>query len=578
MGLFSMFDKVLGNGGGAGTSSQPSSADAEVIEHLATLSADDFSRYVIRNGGTAAQRAILTQAMAIRAERKLHPVAAARSDGPVFDLGIPTGRLLERNHSAGMRKGDRIRMTCWDLYEGLGIIGQMGSGKTRCILTRLARAWLDFPTAGLLANGIKPEWSRTLVRIAKHAGRSDDQIHLIGPNGRPWNLLHNLPPDAVGFFVKSAFDLDGHNRGGHQFFTTTAMNLVTSAAMILHGLCPDASVFECSFASPNGEGPYARTFRYSLADVYELIFMPDAEWKAFREAAAERARWLSDRDRRDLSQSVVFGVRGLERELQAMLGETKASVLGQVATVLSKFVNDPVINETYCGGDTFDLACLDEGHVVIPDIPLSAYPATAELVYLLTFEHLRQRMMARQSLEIKNPVMLMMDEYTSVAIDKHGPVFRLARESNIAVVLAYQLQSDLQNRVGGADAGRAIVNNLRNLIVFGTGDAPTLQLVKDWLGKSEVLREGTSRQRGRSLQQPGFGGVSGPGTSWSETKSSAIVERDVVDQQLMRTLQRRFVRGEPLSKQFSEAVAILSVDQRPCDDIVILNAWDPPEE
>jgi hypothetical protein len=572
-----MFDKVLNGGGGAETNA-PSSSDAQIIEHLASLSDDDFSRYVIRNGGTSPQRAIIKQAMTLRAERKLQPVGTARPDGPAFDLGVPTGRLLERNHSAGMRKGDRIRMTCWDLYEGFGIIGQMGSGKTRCILTRLARAWLDYPGSGLLANGIKPEWSRTLVRIAKHAGRSDDEIHVIGPNGKPWNLLHGLPPDAVGYFVKSAFDLDGHNRGGHQFFTTTAMNLVTSAAMILFGLCPDASVFECSFTSPNGEGSYSRTFRYSLADVYELIFMQDAEWKAFREAAAERARWLSDRDRRDLSQSIVFGLRALERELLAMLGETKASVLGQVATCLSKFVNDPIINETYCGGDTFDLACLDQGHVVIPDISLSEYPATAELVYLLTFEHLRQRMMARQSMRIRIPLMLMMDEYTSVAIDKHGPVLRLARESNIAVVLAYQLQSDLQNRVGGADAGRAIVNNLRNLIVFGTGDSPTLQLVKDWLGKSEVPRESTSRQRGRSLQQPGFGSVSGPGTSWSETTSSAIVERDVVDQQLMRTLRRRFVRGEPLSKQFAEAIAILSVDQQPRDDVVILNAWDPPEE
>ena len=136
--------------------------------------------------------------------------------------------------------------------------------------------------------------------------------------------------------------------------------------------------------------------------------------------------------------------------------------------------------------------------------------------------------------------------------------------------------------LGGAIGGEAVLGTFRNLIAF-SADEPMLKILQTLTGKAEVLRESRTRQRGRSMGQPGFGITgSAPSSTWSESTARNVVERSVVDAQIFRSLERNFrdkSTGAPLpiDEQYAQAVAVLSINQVNKDDVIVVHPWDPQE-
>lgn len=565
--------KAIFEFGGGGESD--SSSDADLVARYVAMPEPEFRALVNRDTSNERMLDAMEKALAIRQQR-----GAVQQFGPIVHLGEASGELAIRNHSAAMRRGERVHLTVFDMFENLAVIGAPGSGKSRGVLQPLVHDWMEYPTSGMVAFGVKRSWARTLRSIASRF-RRDDQIHVIGPDADPMSLLRGLSPDAVGYFARTAFDLHARGQGHHQFFSDSAANSITAATMILDGLCAGGT-FVARLPAANGEGDIEQVFSYAIPSIYELVYLDEKSWKAFEGQARERALQLNDAGRSDLAEQILDGLRTFSRELLNLVHQTKSGVQGQIATVFSPFVINRTLRRTFCGSEEFDFTCLDRGEVVLIDVDVQVYPVAAELAYLLVFQRLADAVQRRESEGISNPVLLLMDEWTRIAEIRQADTFQTARAGAVSCVIAYQSQARANHVLGGAIGGEAVLGTFRNIIAF-SADESLLKILQTLTGKSEVLRENRTRQRGRSLQQSGFGSgpmPNGPSVNWSESKATNIVERSVIDPQMFRSLKRRF-RDEatgaplPIERQYAEAVAVLSINQKNKDDVIVVHPWDP---
>ncbi len=573
----SLLDRFFGGGGGSGAA-QPSRVDAQLVERLVAMDDDEFRRYAPSEhaGRHHAELKLAVTRRREHASRALEP----QPDRLVFHLGEATGLLGLRNHSAAMKRGEAADLSQFDLFENLAVVGAPGSGKSRAILQPLVYDWMRHPTSGMVAFGVKRSWARTLRSIARQF-RRDSQIHTIGPGADPMSLLLGLSPDAVAYFSRTAFDLHARGQGHHQFFTDSASNSICAGAMILDSLCA-GGIFIARLPAPNGEGDMEHAFSYAIPSIYEMVYMDDATWNAFEAQARERALQLNDAGRSDLAEQISDGLRTFHRELLTQATDTKNGIKGQIATVFSPFVINRTLRKTFCGSEEFDFTCLDRSESILVDVDVQEFPVAAELAYLLVFQHLAGAAQRREGAVISNPVLLLLDEYTRIAEIRQADLFQTARGAAIACVIAYQSQARMNHVLGGAIGGEAVLGTFRNLIAF-SADEPMLKILQTLTGKAEVLRESRTRQRGRSMGQPGFGITgSAPSSSWSESTASNVVERSVVDAQIFRSLERSFrdkATGAPLptDEQYAQAVAVLSINQVNKDDVIVVHPWDPEE-
>jgi len=76
--------------------------------------------------------------------------------------------------------------------------------------------------------------------------------------------------------------------------------------------------------------------------------------------------------------------------------------------------------------------------------------------------------------------------------------------------------------------------------------------------------------------QGGFSSGSNTGTSSGTSSTTSWQEREVVDIQLMDSLQNKIVRSVPVPEQFAEVVIRTVQGSRRVLDVCRVNAWDPP--
>jgi len=512
-------------------------------------------------------------------------------------LGYATGRLKERGHIAVPRAGTPIDLSMDVMVGGTDVVGPMGSGKTRAVLQGFARDFMRDPRAGLFAYGVKRNWSRILVQIARDAGRTTEQIHVVGPGNMPWPLLRGLPPESVATFARAAFELGSKHGGGDQFFKDSATNLLRYASQILYaasaGDIPDPlhlDVYDIKKVAKGQIPPpptVTRTYDlgYTLQGIAEIAHSvkDPAMWTALVIAATDRASDLTAAGDDDAAEMLTLAIEGLKRTIVGKAaGETTDSIVMQIDTVIEPFISSGPLRRTFCwnadGG--LDLAgSLSAGHAVIVDVDLAQYDAAARLVYLLAFEQLRVFMLARigGSYSAMNPVVFIADEYAEVVSREHRKMWRVCREANIAPVVAYQLQSDLQATLGSRDEADAMVAGFATKVVFRTDDSASIRLVGDALGKAEVERTSSTTQRGlNSSASSGGGSNASSGMSEGSSSQTNMQERSVIDAQLMQSLTSRIRREVPVADQTAEVLVVTSLGERRIADIVTVHAWDPP--
>ena len=497
---------------------------------------------------------------------------APAATGPLIHLARATGKLAERGHVGACAKGQLITVNADNAYGGTLVLGPMGSGKTRGVLQRWVRDWLMWPASGLFAYGVKPNWSRILAKISNFSGRRDDQIHIVGPGHEPWPLMRGLEPGGVANFVRAAHALDAKHSGGDSFFKDSAVNLVQRAATILYAACDDERPLEAVVKDKDGQVTKTYTLAYDLGSLSELVHATGENWKAIAAAALVRCEAFKASGMDAEADMLEDAVSGMARLTADLAGRTRGGIVGSIDSVIEPFISSQALRRAFCGTESFDLTVLAHGHVVILDVDLGEYAAAARLVYLLAFEQMR-RFMLRRTAKLGegahlNPIAFVADEYAQVATAAHKEMWRLCREAQIAPVVAYQLQSDLQHTTGGKDAADALVGGFSTKVFFRTEDSASLNLVQGALGQTEVERTSTSH------------GSSGQGGSYSSQTSQQM--RNVVDAQLMHGLQNDIRVDEitnvplPIEKQWAEVVLVANQGGHRIADIARVQAWDPP--
>ncbi len=510
-------------------------------------------------------------------------------------LGYATGRLKERGHISVPRAGTPIDLSVEAMLVGTVVIGPMGSGKTRAVLQGFAHDFMRDSSAGLFAYGVKRDWSKILVQIARDAGRTKEQIHVVGPRATPWPLLRGLPPESVATFAKAAFEIGAKHGGGDQFFKASAANLLRYASQILYASCaceiPDPlhlDVYDSKKVKKGHTAPpptVTRTYDlgYTLQGIAEIAHSvkDPAMWTALVIAATDRANDLTAAGDDEAAEMVTLAIDGLKRTIVGKAaGETTDSIIMQVDTVIEPFISSGPLRRAFCGDADggLDLAgSLSAGHAVIVDVDLAQYDAAARLVYLLAFEQLRVFMLARSEYATKNPIVFVADEYAEVVSVEHRKMWRVCRQARIAPVVAYQLHSDVQATLASATEADSMVGGFATKIVFRTDDSASVKLIGDALGKAEVSRTSSTTQRGlNSSASSGGGSNASSGMSESSSSQTNLQERNVIDAQLMQSLTSKIRYGIPVAEQMAEVLVITDLGDSRIADIVTVRAWDPP--
>jgi hypothetical protein len=128
-----------------------------------------------------------------------------------------------------------------------------------------------------------------------------------------------------------------------------------------------------------------------------------------------------------------------------------------------------------------------------------------------------------------------------------------SRSSKCIGIISAQAVSSFYAALSDRDLADALIQNFRQKICFRTEDSKTIEMLNHLLGRVEVERK--SFQQGEGTSSGGF--VSPHySTSSNESVSTSVVEKQVINPQLFRTMGQ------------NQAVALLSVAGVSVDDVI----------
>lgn len=541
------------------------------------------SKMALKGAAARRERAIIdAQREAAAAEQ--HALAEAKAKGPIADIARAQGILKQRGHASALEPNAPILLPADRLFTGCVVIAPTESGKTACIAQPLAGHWLDDPRAGMIAPGIKRSWGDRLTEIAVACGRTRDQIHRIGPGEEleSWPLIKGLEPDAISQFFQDAI-----GNQGDKYWSLAAANVIRRVAGILYHATSDGSKLCADVEAANGEVVRSFTLSYDLRSLATLAYARGDALKAIVRAARAKAEMLRPVNRR-AAESIDLALESHERVMESIPEKQWGSVVNMLDAVIDPFVSNLDLARAFASDSEFDIGCLERGHVVVLDVDLSKFGATAKFVYGLARAQLKEFMLKREhrieSCLEANAILYLQDEYASYAGANDDELLRLCRAAHIASVMLYQSQSILEKEVGDKSAA-AIAGAVVNKFIFRTDDYSTIKLLMEALGSADVEFESYSRNRGSSSGSsmgnnhgPQGGGNSGfnSGASEGESWSTSVQQRQVVDQQLIQTLRKRLGKEIPRDEAFAECVFIGDMGERRVADVVRVHPWSPP--
>jgi type IV secretory pathway TraG/TraD family ATPase VirD4 len=442
-------------------------------------------------------------------------------------LGTSTGVLGRLGHGAALKASQIVTLPLADAAQNILIFGGIGSGKTTRAVQPLLLQLLDQDCGGLIFD-IKGDFKHAVNVIANAVGR---KIIVIGPEHTKMNLVSGLTPEVAASFLKSALLLN--TRGGTDaFWIDTASELCKNSLGIL-------SFF------PG---------RYSLSDLHAYLFDP-----AVREGVNDEARdmlsTLTDRDSRLLKSYLSY----YETIFSNFDDKVRSGVNASVAQVLSPF-NHPDLVDAFCTDDK-DAPLMEEvlnGTVYLVDMPLARWGLGAKVAYnfiKLRFFNAMQKRNVEPEWNKDRPVFFMCDEFQEIVSASRDGLSDLnfwdkSRSSKCIGIISAQAVSSFYAAIGNHDVANTLIQNFRQKICFRTEDKTTIELLNHLLGRVEVERQ--SFQEGQSSSS----GTNSDSSSRSSSTSTSIIERQVLNPQIFRTLG------------VNQAVSVLSYAGVSTDDVL----------
>ena len=436
------------------------------------------------------------------------PAPNALTSEEFLYLGQSTGTLAAKNHTRGLSPGQPVFLSVPDCCQNLICFGGIGSGKTTRVITPALIQLFKKKTGGLIFD-IKGDFGRTVADVADYAGRDFVTVG-VADEDLGLNLIQGISPELAASYLKSVFRLEGGGRGDDAFWVDNATLLCQNAL----GLLKLAK-------------------KYDLYSLYRFVFFPGFRDEVF--AAAETAAMEQARDK-----AYFDGCRDYYHEVFDKFDDkVKQSIKATVSQVLSGFQN-PALIDAFCSENKPQVKIEDclAGQIVLVNLPIAEWGNPAKAVYTLVklrFFSLVQQRATRTDNFQDNPVFFMCDEYQDIiSANKSGlsdlNFWDKSRSAKCIGIVSSQSINSFRAAVGDRQTADTILQNFRQKICFRTEDTETIRYFQDLAGRSEVWR--TSESKGDSRT----GGWTGTDTA-SKGESRSLQERNVVDSQLVRSLQ-----------------------------------------
>lgn len=491
--------------------------------------------------------------------------------------GIAIGIFRERNLATGAAEKEAVLLYGErSANRGTLVIGAPGSSKTRC------KIYPDFywglrtsKHAGALVFVTKRRATDDFLAIAR-CFRRPEQIHVVGIGaGRSsMDITAGMSHESIGDAIK-----DGLGESHSEFWKQGPAAFVEGFVELIHALRP-ATIHVPALVDQDGNlEPGGEAYDFEIGDtlptlldlisldahrldaVFSYGFSKAGDFEASQPGEAMRLRSLL----REVKERIV----PLLRRDAKLAEELRQSALPQ----LQPFGRG-ALRSAFCNSRGVDLAAIEKGHVILIEIDEAEFPRAVGTVIRMVFRRIVQ--MARERTASSrvgslDPILLICDEYTNYGSAGHVQAWNTIRESNFVATVGLTSISALVKQLGDQHAAHAIISNFSNKFFFDSDDKATRDLANELVGKTTVIRHGTSEGKSTTSGTSATGSLGSGGShqsrATSKTESTSEQREDALDGSIWRTLQAE--------RESATAIAFIRSDEGTTTDVVTLGVLDP---
>ena len=445
-------------------------------------------------------------------------------------LGQSTGKLATLSHGAAIAEGQEITLSLKDACQNIMCFGGIGSGKTSRLINPILLQLLHQDCGGLIFD-IKSNFHQTVAKFADTLGKKSRVITL-GLDGQHLSILEGLSPETAALFLKSSVMLGGGT--DNAFWADTATQLCMNGLGVLQHI-------------PG---------HYTLAHLHRYLFNPEDRALIKNKKLSVVAEEATEEQWQTIENYLEY----IEVIFEKFDDRTKRNVLSTVSQVLEAFRN-PKIIDAFCQSSNFTMSEVMNGTIYLLNLPLAEWGFGGKVIYnfiKLRFYNAMNKRRTHSEWNQERPVFFMCDEFQAVISgssdgDSDFNFWDKARDTNTIGIVSSQSISSFYAAIQDRYIADTILGNFRQKICFKTEDQETLNYFSKLTGHVEVERHTYSKQTGSSERL----GFLSSNASRSKSESKTLIQKSVIDSQLMRVM-------DP-----AHALAALSIKNYSCDDILL---------
>jgi hypothetical protein len=350
--------------------------------------------------------------------------------------------------------------TIRDSFEGVQILGGIGSGKTSGSGALFARSYLAAGYGGLVLTA-KVDETDLWRRYARETGREDDLI-IIGTDAEQrFNFLEyeanhqdasGLTENIIRLYKTISDSIQGNNSSGQSddpFWDNEFRKLMRNAIDLLR--------FAKEPITLDNIENVVLSAPLSVSDAEDDNWQADSyNYQVLLKAnARDEANELSPADQHDYLQTASYWTRLFPKQPD----KTRASVLSIFTGVSDVFLRG-ILYQIFGTTTTVTPEASFDGKIIILDLPEKRFHETGVAAQVL-FKYCWQRVVEERLIDNHSrPVFLWMDE-SQLFVNKFDARFQTtARSARVATVFITQNIPNYYAALGGETASKAFVDSL----------------------------------------------------------------------------------------------------------------------
>ncbi len=490
--------------------------------------------------------------------------------------GIAQGVFRERNLTNGApEKGAVLLYPERSANRGTLVVGAPGSSKTR------SKIYPDFywglrtsQRAGAIVFVTKKRATDDFLAIAR-TFRPADHVHVVGIGaGRATiDITAGMSHESVGDAIK-----DGLGESHSEFWKQGPSAFVEGFVELIQALRPATIHVPPAVDKDGNVEPGADAYDFELGDTLPTLLdlvaldgrLLDAVFAHALELVAKLE--LSDWDEATKLRSLLREIKG--RVVPLLKRDPKlAEELRQSALPQLQPFGRGAVRRAFCDRHGIDLSLVEQGHVILVEIDEAEHPRAVNTVVRMLFRSVVQMARERTAsnrIGTLDPLLRVCHEYANYAAAGHVQAWNTIRESNFIATVGLTSLSALAKQIGDQRAADAIVSNFSNKFFFDSDDRLTRDLANELVGKTTVIRRGTSEGTSTTSGTSSTGSLNGGShrsRATSQTENTSEQREDALDGSIWRSLQAE--------RESATAIAFVRTDEGTMTDVVTLGVLDP---